>query len=49
VRVWLPLASMAGTSALYSVFGSRNSVGTGIVREVAGRSALNTRSPGNDH
>jgi hypothetical protein len=43
VRVWLPLASMASTSALYSVPRWRNAAGTGRRRARAGRSTLRTR------
>lgn len=51
--VWLPLASMASTSSLYSVPSSRNSSRNGIVVMEADRSVLQTRSTGsswgNDH
>ena len=43
VIVWLPLASIARTSTLYWVPGSRNSAGMVTLVVVAGRSTLNTR------
>jgi hypothetical protein len=43
VSVWLPPASMASTSALYSVPRWRNSAGTGRRRALAGRSTVSTR------
>ena len=43
VIVWLPLASIARTSTLYWVPGSRNSAGTVTLVVLAGRSTLNTR------
>jgi hypothetical protein len=43
VRVWLPPASMASTSALYSMPRWRNSAGTARRRALAGRSTLSTR------
>jgi hypothetical protein len=46
VSVWLPPASMARTSTLYSVRGWTNSAGTVRRVAVAGRSALKTRNTG---